>query len=193
MQLSGRWKSRRSWSKRNTQIIILWERKLRIKPNTPFVNYYFMSRERDFYRKMEQDVVSCTSQRLLTSPSRQNSKTQLPFSSRLTGCRNCGLYDFHGSPFICCEWEPNWGATWTGCEPRSLQFGKRHQTQNTEIQQLKAENKKIYNHINSGLHRTQTPPGIKETWDIPFYGTPKYERRSFDFTQEAELCLPFLE
>ena len=66
--------------------------------------------------------------------------------------------------------------------------------QNIEIQQLKAENKKIYNHIKFWTpieHRF--PPGVKETWDIPFYGTPKYERRSFDFTQEAELCLPFLE
>ena len=66
--------------------------------------------------------------------------------------------------------------------------------QNTEIQKLQAENKKIYNHIKFWSpieHRL--PPGIKETWDIPFYGVPKYERRSFDFTQEAKICLPFLE
>jgi hypothetical protein len=66
--------------------------------------------------------------------------------------------------------------------------------QNIEIQQLKAENKKIYNHIKFWApieHRL--PPGIKETWDIPFYGTPKYERRSFQLSQEPEICLPFLE
>ena len=66
--------------------------------------------------------------------------------------------------------------------------------QNIEIQHLKAENENIYNHIKFWTpieHRL--PPGVKETWEIPFYGTPKYERRSFDFTQEGELCLPFLE
>ena len=66
--------------------------------------------------------------------------------------------------------------------------------QNIEIQQLKAENKKIYNHIKFWApieHRL--PPGVKETWEIPFYGTPKNERRSFQISQEPELCLSFLE
>ena len=66
--------------------------------------------------------------------------------------------------------------------------------QNIEIQQLKAENKKIYNHIKFWApfeHRL--PPGVKEVWDIPGYGLPKYELQTFGFSQEADLCLPFLE
>jgi uncharacterized membrane protein YraQ (UPF0718 family) len=66
--------------------------------------------------------------------------------------------------------------------------------QNIEIQQLKAENKKIYNHIKFWTpieHRL--PPGVKEIWDIPGYGVPKYELQSHQVFQEPEICLPFLE
>ena len=66
--------------------------------------------------------------------------------------------------------------------------------QNIEIQQLKAENKKIYNHIKFWTpieHRL--PPGVKEVWDIPGYGLPKYELQSHQVFQEPEICLPFLE
>ena len=66
--------------------------------------------------------------------------------------------------------------------------------QNIEIQQLKAENKKIYNHIKFWTpieHRL--PPGVKEIWDIPGYGLPKYELQSHQVFQEPEICLPFLE
>ena len=66
--------------------------------------------------------------------------------------------------------------------------------QNIEIQQLKAENKKIYNHIKFWTpieHRL--PPGVKEIWDIPRYGVPKYELQSHQVFQEPEICLPFLE
>ena len=66
--------------------------------------------------------------------------------------------------------------------------------QNIEIQQLKAENKKIYNHIKFWTpieHRL--PPGVKEIWDIPGYGLPKYELQSHQVSQETKLCLPFLE
>tara|TARA_Y100000592_G_C5259817_1_gene216782 strand:+ start:111 stop:578 length:468 start_codon:yes stop_codon:yes gene_type:complete len=66
--------------------------------------------------------------------------------------------------------------------------------QNVEIQQLKAENKKIYNHIKFWTpieHRF--PPGVKEVWDIPGYGVPRYERQSYNICQEGNLCLPFLE
>ena len=66
--------------------------------------------------------------------------------------------------------------------------------QNIEIQQLKAENKKIYNHIKFWTpieHRL--PPGVKEIWDIPGYGLPKYELQSHQVFQETKLCLPFLE
>ena len=66
--------------------------------------------------------------------------------------------------------------------------------QNIEIQQLKAENKKIYNHIKFWApfeHRL--PPGVKEKWDIPGYGVPKYEFQSHNICQEGNLCLPFLE
>ena len=66
--------------------------------------------------------------------------------------------------------------------------------QNIEIQQLKAENKKIYNHIKFWApfeHRL--PPGVKEKWYIPGYGVPKYEFQSHNICQEGNLCLPFLE
>ena len=66
--------------------------------------------------------------------------------------------------------------------------------QNIELQQLKAENKKIYNHIKFWTpieHRL--PPGVKEIWDIPGYGLPKYELQSHQVFQETKLCLPFLE
>ena len=66
--------------------------------------------------------------------------------------------------------------------------------QNIEIQQLKAENKKIYNHIKFWTpieHRL--PPRVKEIWDIPGYGVPKYELQSHQVFQEPEICLPFLE
>ena len=66
--------------------------------------------------------------------------------------------------------------------------------QNIELQQLKAENKKIYNHIKFWTpieHRL--PPGVKEIWDIPGYGVPKYELQSHQVFQEPEICLPFLE
>ena len=66
--------------------------------------------------------------------------------------------------------------------------------QNVEIQQLKAENKKIYNHIKFWTpieHRL--PPGVKEIWDIPGYGLPRYEHQSYNICQEGNLCLPFLE
>jgi len=66
--------------------------------------------------------------------------------------------------------------------------------QSIEIQQLKAENKKIYNHIKFWTpieHRL--PPGVKEIWDIPGYGVPKYELQSHQVFQEPEICLPFLE
>ena len=66
--------------------------------------------------------------------------------------------------------------------------------QNIEIQQLKTENKKIYNHIKFWTpieHRL--PPGVKEIWDIPGYGVPKYELQSHQVFQEPEICLPFLE
>ena len=66
--------------------------------------------------------------------------------------------------------------------------------QNIEIQKLKAENKKIYNHIKFWTpieHRL--PPGVKEIWDIPGYGVPKYELQSHQVFQEPEICLPFLE
>ena len=66
--------------------------------------------------------------------------------------------------------------------------------QNIEIQHLKAENKKIYNHIKFWTpieHRL--PPGVKEIWDIPGYGVPKYELQSHQVFQEPEICLPFLE
>ena len=66
--------------------------------------------------------------------------------------------------------------------------------QNIELQQLKAENKKIYNHIKFWTpieHRL--PPGVKEIWDIPGYGLPKYELQSHQVFQEPEICLPFLE
>ena len=66
--------------------------------------------------------------------------------------------------------------------------------QNIEIQQFKAENKKIYNHIKFWTpieHRL--PPGVKEIWDIPGYGVPKYELQSHQVFQEPEICLPFLE
>jgi hypothetical protein len=66
--------------------------------------------------------------------------------------------------------------------------------QNIEIQQLKAENKKIYNHITFWApieHRL--PPGVKERWTIPGYGVPSYEYQSHYICQEGNLCLPFLE
>ena len=66
--------------------------------------------------------------------------------------------------------------------------------QNIEIQQLKAENKKIYNHIKFWTpieHRL--PPGVKEIWDIPGYGVPKYELQSHQVFHEPEIFLPFLE
>ena len=66
--------------------------------------------------------------------------------------------------------------------------------QSIEIQHLKAENKKIYNHIKFWTpieHRL--PPGVKEIWDIPGYGVPKYELQSHQVFQEPEICLPFLE
>ncbi len=66
--------------------------------------------------------------------------------------------------------------------------------QNTEIQKLQAENKKIYNHIKFWTpieHRL--PPGVKEIWDIKGYGIPKYELQSQNICKEDMLCLPFLE
>ena len=70
----------------------------------------------------------------------------------------------------------------------------RLETQNKEIIRLQEENKKIYNHIKFWApFEKRLPPGVKETWDLPFYGVPKYEFQSMSLTQEADLCLPFLE
>ena len=156
-----------------------------------------MSRERDFYRNMRDNARESIYEPEIIDVSPPDNKIKTNYFSAVVwtvvlSAMVCGIY----TGFLLFLFNES------GLE-RTLEKAATHaisnlenkiELQNEEIKRLKAENKKIYNHIKFWApieHRL--PPGIKETWDIPFYGTPKYERRSFDFTQEAELCLPFLE
>ena len=156
-----------------------------------------MSRERDFYRKMEEDARNSMYEPEIIDVSPPDNKIKTNYFSAVVwtvvfSAMVCGIY----TGFLLFLFnESGLETTLEKAATHAISnLENKIELQNEEIKRLKAENKKIYNHIKFWApieHRL--PPGIKETWDIPFYGTPKYERRSFDFTQEAELCLPFLE
>ena len=156
-----------------------------------------MSRERDFYRKMEQDARNSMYEPEIidvappTKTAKPNYLSAVVWTS-VVATVVCTI--FMGLLLYVVNESRIEERLETAASHALYNLESVIKQQNIEIQQLKAENKKIYNHIKFWSpieHRL--PPGVKETWDIPFYGVPKYERRSFDFTQEAELCLPFLE
>ena len=66
--------------------------------------------------------------------------------------------------------------------------------QSTEIQQLRAENKKIHEYLKLWTPiNNRLPPGVEEKWKIKGYGFPTYELRSHSVREEAAQCFPFLE
>jgi len=156
-----------------------------------------MSRERDFYRKMEQDARNSMYEPEIidvappTKTAKPNYLSAVVWTS-VVATVVCTI--FMGLLLYVVNESQIEQRIETAASHAIYNLESVIKQQNTEIQKLQAENKKIYNHIKFWSpieHRL--PPGIKETWDIPFYGVPKYERRSFDFTQEGELCLPLLE
>ena len=156
-----------------------------------------MSRERDFYRKMEQDARNSMYEPEIIDVAPPAKKAKPNYLSAVVWTSVvatvvCTI--FMGLLLYVVNESRIEERLETAASHALYNLESVIKRQNIEIQQLKAENKKIYNHIKFWApieHRL--PPGINETWDIPFYGTPKYERRSFDFTQEGDLCLPFLE
>ena len=156
-----------------------------------------MSRERDFYRKMEQDARNSMYEPEIidVSPPAKTVKTNYLSAvvwTSVVATVVCTI--FMGLLLYVVNESRIEERLETAASHALYNLESVIKQQNIEIQQLKAENKKIYNHIKFWApfeHRL--PPGVKETWDIPFYGVPKYERRSFQISQEPKLCLPFLE
>ena len=64
--------------------------------------------------------------------------------------------------------------------------------QNNEIQNLRAENKKIHEYLKLWTPiNNRLPPGVEERWKIKGYGLPTYELRSHSLREETDQCLPF--
>ena len=66
--------------------------------------------------------------------------------------------------------------------------------QNNEIQNLRAENKKIHEYLKLWTPiNNRLPPGVEERWKIRGYGLPTYELQSYNLCREDAQCLPFLQ
>ena len=66
--------------------------------------------------------------------------------------------------------------------------------QNTEIQSLREENKKIHEYLKLWTPiNNRLPPGVEERWKIKGYGLPTYELQSYSLRETTDQCLPFLE
>jgi hypothetical protein len=66
--------------------------------------------------------------------------------------------------------------------------------QNTEIQSLREENKKIHEYLKLWTPiNNRLPPGVEERWKIKGYGLPAYELQSYNLCREDAQCLPFLQ
>ena len=66
--------------------------------------------------------------------------------------------------------------------------------QNTEIQSLRAENKKIHEYLKLWTPiNNRLPPGVEERWKIKGYGLPTYELQSYNLQEATVQCLPFLQ
>ena len=156
-----------------------------------------MSRERDFYRKMEQDARNSMYEPEIidVSPPAKTVKTNYLSAvvwTSVVATVVCTI--FMGLLLYVVNESRIEERLETAASHALYNLESVIKQQNIEIQQLKAENKKIYNHIKFWTpieHRF--PPGVKETWEIPFYGTPKYELQSHQVFQEPKICLPFLE
>ena len=156
-----------------------------------------MSRERDFYRKMEEDARNSMYEPEIIDVSPPDNKIKTNYFSAVVwtvvlSAMVCGIY----TGFLLFLFNES------GLE-RTLEKAATHaisnlenkiELQNEEIKRLKAENKRIYDHIKFWApieHRL--PPGIKEKWDIPGYGVPRYEYQSYQISLGETLCLPSLE
>ena len=65
--------------------------------------------------------------------------------------------------------------------------------QNNEIQNLRAENKKIHEYLKLWTPiNNRLPPGVEERWKIKGYGLPAYELQSYNLQEATVQCLPFL-
>ena len=65
--------------------------------------------------------------------------------------------------------------------------------QNNEIQNLRAENKKIHEYLKLWTPiNNRLPPGVEERWKIKGYGLPTYELQSYSLQEATVQCLPFL-
>ena len=66
--------------------------------------------------------------------------------------------------------------------------------QNNEIQNLRAENKKIHEYLKLWTPiNNRLPPGVEERWKIKGYGLPTYELQSYNLQEATVQCLPFLQ
>ena len=66
--------------------------------------------------------------------------------------------------------------------------------QNDEIQNLRAENKKIHEYLKLWTPiNNRLPPGVEERWKIRGYGLPSYELRSHNLCREESQCLPLFQ
>ena len=156
-----------------------------------------MSRERDFYRKMEEDARNSMYEPEIidVSPPAKTAKPNYLSAvvwTSVVATVVCTI--FMGLLLYVVNESRIEERLETAASHALYNLENVIKQQNIEIQQLKAENKKIYNHIKFWApieHRL--PPGVKEIWDIPGYGVPKYEFQSHNICEEDMLCLPFLE
>ena len=66
--------------------------------------------------------------------------------------------------------------------------------QNNEIQNLRAENKKIHEYLKLWTPiNNRLPPGVEERWKIKGYGLPTYELQSQNTCREITQCLPLFQ
>jgi len=70
--------------------------------------------------------------------------------------------------------------------------------QNTELHNLREENKKIHDYLKLWTPiNNRLPPGVEEKWKIKGYGLPEYKFKEYSATPlpfpETPQCLPFLE
>ena len=70
--------------------------------------------------------------------------------------------------------------------------------QNTELHNLREENKKIHDYLKLWTPiGNRLPPGVEEKWKIKGYGLPEYKFKEYSVVPlpfpETPQCLPFLE
>ena len=156
-----------------------------------------MSRERDFYRKMEEDARNSMYEPEIidVSPPAKTAKPNYLSAvvwTSVVATVVCTI--FMGLLLYVVNESQIEQRIETAASHAIYNLESVIKQQNTEIQKLQAENKKIYNYIKFWSpieHRL--PPGVKEIWDIKGYGIPKYELQSQNICEEDMLCLPFLE